>query len=203
MDRAAHRLGLCMSLRTHACPHQPRRYFSQSPSRCSAGAKITMPQMRQPAQKSMRVLAQEAARGDGANVLPNDMGLLDGECDLTFLASCGGERSTYMLIYGTGTFIMPVGKNKPSLIQLPRERLNLEWFRLKRRFLDFGGCVRQQLIIRQNSCTLLMVRCSPCSVLYYKWFITKKPNSRPMLALRNTGPIASALHRQMYTAFAE
>ena len=37
-----------------------------------------MPQMKQPPQKSMRVLAQEATKGGGADYLPNDLGLLQG-----------------------------------------------------------------------------------------------------------------------------
>jgi hypothetical protein len=40
-------------------------------------------------------------------------------------------------------------------------------------------------------------------LIYYKWFITKKPNPRPKLAIFDNGRVAQALHRQLYTAFAE
>ncbi|MCJ1255856.1 hypothetical protein MMC24_003674 [Lignoscripta atroalba] len=74
---------------------------------------------------------------------------------------------------------MPTGSNKPSLFHLPKVRLKLEWHRLKQRVQDLGG------------------------VLYYKYGITNKPNPRPKLSLGNTGRLATALHSQMYTAFAE
>jgi len=75
-----------------------------------------------------------------------------------------------------GTFIMPTGANKPSIFRDPSLRWKLEWHRLKTRFADLS------------------------SVLYYKYGLTKP---RPKIQLRKTAPTAVALHKQMYTAFAD
>ncbi|KAI9819206.1 MAG: hypothetical protein M1827_007362 [Pycnora praestabilis] len=75
-----------------------------------------------------------------------------------------------------GTFIMPSPANRPSYFTAPRDRLKMAWHRIKRQAADL------------------------ISVLIYKR-LTKKP--RPKLNLRKTAPTALALHRQMYTAFAE
>ncbi|SLM38456.1 Mitochondrial inner membrane protein Mba1 [Lasallia pustulata] len=71
---------------------------------------------------------------------------------------------------------MPTGASKPSLFRTPRLRLKLEWHRLKSRVTGLGG------------------------VIYYKYGIIKP---RPKLKLRQIAPSALALHRRMYTAFAE
>ncbi|MCJ1473429.1 hypothetical protein MMC13_002080 [Lambiella insularis] len=73
-----------------------------------------MPQVRQPAQKSMKVAAREAMKGDAA---PIDLGLLP------------------------GTFVMPTGNKLPSILKSTLQRLKLEWHRFKIRVVDFGGWV--------------------------------------------------------------
>ncbi|MCJ1396272.1 hypothetical protein MMC18_009161 [Xylographa bjoerkii] len=71
-----------------------------------------MPRNRPPAQKSMKVAAREAMKGDA---IPNDFGLLP------------------------GTFIMPSRPKRPSMLRSTRLRLQLEWHRLKARVIDLGG----------------------------------------------------------------
>lgn len=71
-----------------------------------------MPQHRPPAQKSMKVAAREAMKGDA---IPNDFGLLP------------------------GTFVMPSRPKRPSMFRSPRLRLQLEWRRLKTRVIDLGS----------------------------------------------------------------
>ncbi|MCJ1386789.1 hypothetical protein MMC17_009916 [Xylographa soralifera] len=73
-----------------------------------------MPQNRPPAQKSMKVAAREAMKGDA---IPSDFGLLP------------------------GTFVMPSRLRRPSIIRSARLRLQLEWHRLKTRVIDFGGVI--------------------------------------------------------------
>ncbi|MCJ1367707.1 hypothetical protein MMC16_006841 [Acarospora aff. strigata] len=75
----------------------------------------------------------------------------------------------------TDTFIMPTGANKPSIFFTPRDRFKMEWRRIKARVVDFG------------------------SLLAFKWI----PKPRLKLRGRQLAPTAVALHRQMYTAFAE
>jgi len=36
------------------------------------------------------------------------------------------------------TFVMPTGANKPSIFSTPRDRLKMEWRRLRSRVVDFG-----------------------------------------------------------------
>ena len=71
---------------------------------------------------------------------------------------------------------MPTGNNLPPLFRLPKQRLKLEWHRLKQRSKDF-------------------VR-----VLSYR---QRAPKPRPKLGIRQVGETALAMHEQMYTAFAE
>ncbi|KAL7265811.1 hypothetical protein RUND412_011662 [Rhizina undulata] len=72
-----------------------------------------------------------------------------------------------------GTFVMPTGRNLPSMFTSPRQRLRLEMHRLKQRFLD----VRDMAVFR--------------------W------QSKMKLKVFEPKAIATALHRDMYTAFAE
>lgn len=72
---------------------------------------------------------------------------------------------------------MPTGRRKPSILIEPRQRLKLEWHRVKTRFEEYKGA------------------------LGYKFLTKRKP--RPKLGLRRVGPTAQAMYRQMYTAFAE
>ncbi|KAL8734418.1 MAG: hypothetical protein Q9181_003221 [Wetmoreana brouardii] len=73
---------------------------------------------------------------------------------------------------------MPTGARKPSIITDPRRRMRLEWHRLKKRVEE----------VRMG--------------YGYKYTLGKtKP--RPKMGLRQLGPTAQALYRQMYTAFAD
>lgn len=76
-----------------------------------------------------------------------------------------------------GTLIMPTGAKKPSFLLETRLRWNLEMRRLRTRFEDFRG------------------------ILTYKFGIKGKPY--PKFARRRIAPTATALHRQMCTAFVE
>ena len=71
---------------------------------------------------------------------------------------------------------MPTGNNLPSLFRLPKQRLKLEWHRIKQRSKDY------------------------LRVLMYRH---RAPKPRPALGIRKIGPMAQAMHNQMYTAFAE
>ncbi|KAL9042391.1 MAG: hypothetical protein Q9180_000639 [Flavoplaca navasiana] len=76
-----------------------------------------------------------------------------------------------------GTFIMPTGRRKPSIFSEPRRRWQLELYRARQRFIE----------LRMG--------------WSYKYLTKQKP--RPKMGLRRVGPIAQALYRQMYTAFAD
>ncbi|KAF8849708.1 hypothetical protein BDZ45DRAFT_634016 [Acephala macrosclerotiorum] len=81
-----------------------------------------------------------------------------------------------------GTFITPRGENAPSLFQTPRSFLKLHYHRIKYRLRD-----RFSLIVLKFS--------SPKEKGFLK---------RSLKILRSTlKPTAVALHRQMYTSFAE
>ncbi|MCJ1359163.1 MAG: hypothetical protein MMC33_009163 [Icmadophila ericetorum] len=138
-------------LRFSRPPLRPRSQYRSYANSIKPGVMNSVPKLREPPTKSMRVLIKEAAEADQ---IPNDMGLTP------------------------DTIVMPAWSKRPSLFSSPGDRYKLEWRRLKQRVLDFGG------------------------LLYYKFGIAKKSN-RPKLALRNTGRIATALHIQMYTAFAD
>jgi protein MBA1 len=80
------------------------------------------------------------------------------------------------LINYSETFIAPSGANRPSLFSTPRDLFKLQLQRLKRKSSD-----------------VLMMG------IY--WFTHRKAGLK--LRFRQTAPTAVALHRQMYTAFAE
>ncbi|KAI4259500.1 MAG: hypothetical protein LQ352_000687 [Teloschistes flavicans] len=73
---------------------------------------------------------------------------------------------------------MPTGSKKPSMFTDFRRRMKLEWFRMKKRIEE------KQMVYG------------------YKFSLTEK-KPRPKMGLRRVGPIAQALYRQMYTAFAD
>ncbi|KAA8914808.1 hypothetical protein FN846DRAFT_236583 [Sphaerosporella brunnea] len=126
------------------------RPIARSPQLCNVRFKGSrgppQPIIQMPAvkpQQSHRIAIQELGE------LPSDMGLLP------------------------DTFIMPTGKNLPSLIKSPTLRLQLESRRLEQRILDW----RDKLIFRFMSKTKLQL------------FEPKK--------------VAVSLHHDMYTAFAQ
>ena len=125
---------------SQTCLATSPRWFSKTSKSGKAGASSSMPQMRQPPQKSMRVLAQEAAKGGGADYLPNDLGLLEGR---GFFAP--QPELSENLFLNLGTFVMPSRDRRPPFVRLPRERVKLEWFRFKKRCLDLGGWVRHSV----------------------------------------------------------
>ncbi|KAI9740109.1 MAG: hypothetical protein M1818_004860 [Claussenomyces sp. TS43310] len=73
------------------------------------------------------------------------------------------------------TFINPTGANRPNIFKQPRQLAKLQWFRIKRKAMDLF------------------------SIAVYRWSHRKIIKVR----FRQTGPTAVALHRRMYTAFAE
>ncbi|KAF2834263.1 hypothetical protein M501DRAFT_990436 [Patellaria atrata CBS 101060] len=75
------------------------------------------------------------------------------------------------------TFIMPTGKNKPSIFQNPTERYHLELQRVKTRFVD------------------------KFSQFYYK-FVLRRSKPRPSLQNWSLRRITLDLQSQMYLAFA-
>ena len=85
--------------------------------------------------------SMRASRKEGIKVtnLPQDLGLMDGEYELTTLRGMPSILHCKKLTTFVGTFIMPSGKNKPLLAREPRLRLRLELFRLKKRVMDFLG----------------------------------------------------------------
>lgn len=90
------------------------RSFSQTP--ITQRGMPGMPQnvsIRQPPQPSMKTKGREMSKAD----LPQDLGLLP------------------------GTFVRPLWRDLPSIFQLPRERLQMEWLWLKSWAQNFIGCV--------------------------------------------------------------
>jgi len=101
---------LCYYL--HPLAHLPHvRCLSRSAVSLAGGMKA-VPQNRPSAQKSIKVAAREAMKGDA---IPNDFGLVP------------------------GTFIMPSRPKRPSIFKSTRLRMQLEWHRLKTRVTDLGG----------------------------------------------------------------
>ncbi|KAI4195697.1 MAG: hypothetical protein LQ350_007054 [Teloschistes chrysophthalmus] len=73
---------------------------------------------------------------------------------------------------------MPTGSKKPSIFTDFRKRMRLEWHRIQKR-------------IEEKKMTY-----------GYKFSLTEK-RPRPKMGLRRIGPIAQALYRQMYNAYAD
>lgn len=71
---------------------------------------------------------------------------------------------------------MPSGPRKPSLFRTPKLRMRLEWYRLKKKWRAFMGCI------------------------VYKYLIKSRP--WPKLRRRTIPPEARKLYEKMYTAFA-
>ena len=95
------------------------------------GSLGSVPDIRAPPTKSMRVLIKEATE---SSLIPNEMGLAPGWCLQLSFDCIQGLRTL-------GTIVMPAWNNRPSLFSSPRDRLKLEWRRLQQRVLDFGGWV--------------------------------------------------------------
>jgi len=89
-----------------------------------------------------------------------------------------GEMDSMPLDLGIlpGTFITPSGANRPSLFNDPRKAIKFQWIRLKRKMQD------------------------AFVLLVYRWMNHK---TQVRLRSRQIAPTAVALHKQMYTAFAE
>lgn len=66
---------------------------------------------KQPAQPSMKTRGKEMSKSE----MPQDLGLLP------------------------GTFVRPLWRDMPSVFQLPRERMQLEWLWIKQAFQNFLG----------------------------------------------------------------
>ena len=88
------------------------RYFSQT-SISQKGMRGVPQNMtpKQPAQPSMKTRGNQMSRAE----MPQDLGLLP------------------------GTFIRPLWRDMPSIFQLPRERLQLEWLWIKQGVQNFFG----------------------------------------------------------------
>jgi protein MBA1 len=98
----------------------------------------------------------------------------------------GLRRYITQLTTTIDTFIMPTGRNLPSLFTDTKFRLQLEWIRAKRRFQDYLS-----------------------SIIAYRWQIYRgmaknipKPK-KPTINMRTIVPVAKKLHVQMYTAYAK
>lgn len=89
---------------------------------------------------------------------------------------------------------MPTGAKKPSILRKPKERLGLEWHRIKVRFRDIIGSIAELFVCKQGQELTLFL-----SLISYK-FVTKP---RLQLHRRKIIPEAMKLHSQMYTAFAK
>ena len=66
---------------------------------------------KQPAQPSMKTRGKEMSKSE----MPQELGLLP------------------------GTFVRPLWRDMPSVFQLPRERMQLEWLWIKQAFQNFLG----------------------------------------------------------------
>ncbi|CUS14490.1 unnamed protein product [Tuber aestivum] len=89
------------------------------------------------------------------------------------------------------TFIMPTGKNLPSLFTFPRERLYLERRRIKQRLID----LREYLPTYPPTFPNTNPHPLPSKLVFR--FTTKHP-----LRSSQTRKFGEALHKNMYTAFA-
>lgn len=76
-----------------------------------------------------------------------------------------------------GTFVMPSGLIKPSLLRTPNLRMRLEWYRLKKKWRALQGCIT------------------------YKFLLKSRP--WPKLRRGTIAPEAKRLYETMYTAFAD
>ncbi|ODM18417.1 hypothetical protein SI65_06288 [Aspergillus cristatus] len=124
------------------------RSFSRSSiaERAMRGMPQTM-SVKQPAQPSMKTRGKEMSKSE----MPQDLGLLP------------------------GTFVRPLWRDMPSIFQLPRERMQLEWLWIKQAFQNFLGILA-----------------------YSKWLNKGLP-----LRLRERRQVACELYERMYTAYAE
>jgi mitochondrial protein MBA1 len=75
--------------------------------------------------------------------------------------------------WGLGTIVMPTGSNKPPIFSRPMDWAKLQYLRAGRRMVDL------------------------IQTFLTKWQLKTK------IHFRKIAPSAVALHRQMYTAFAE
>lgn len=82
--------------------------------------------------------------------IKGDMGLLQGSCPRLH---CISKMHLDMLntLYPPGTFVMPTGPRKPSLLRSPKLRMRLEWYRLKKKYESLGMWVSLQRITHTPS----------------------------------------------------
>ncbi|KAL8792610.1 MAG: hypothetical protein Q9195_004833 [Heterodermia aff. obscurata] len=97
-----------------------------------------------------------------------------------------------------GTLIMPTGMKRPSFFGKPKERLRLEWYRLRARVFDFMRWVTKPIFVDEAYELNL-----PFSLFAYKFTIKPGLRGRPKFQRRKIVSEAVKLHSQMYTAFAE
>lgn len=139
------------------------------------------PQKGQPSQQSIKIQMKQGMKGlKDASKIPDDMGLLPG----TNFGITSQMLQRAQLTLATDTFIMPTGKNLPSLFREPRFRFQIEWRRVKRRFQDY-----------------LSAFIAFKTQIYSSIPRGKRP-ARPKINLFTIKPAAIKLHKQMYTAYA-
>jgi hypothetical protein len=102
------------------------------------------------------------------------------------------------LTHSLGTFIMPTGAAKPSILRQPRLRWKLEVCRLKARFENLRGYL-DPLVPKTEISTAYSDTVS--RIIMYKFFVAGRPY--PKIARRKALATAIALHKRMYTALAE
>lgn len=153
--------------------HQGARLFSTS-TNLWRGQVSRGSHLVHPREKAQKSM-QVLLKQDNGSSIPKDIGILEGR-----MQSIDYLTVLYhpCLRLNLGTFIMPTGSKKPSMFTDFRRRMKLEWFRMKKRIEE------KQMVYG------------------YKFSLTEK-KPRPKMGLRRVGPIAQALYRQMYTAFAE
>lgn len=149
-----------------------------------------MPHVRQPAQKSMKVAAREAMKGDA---VPNDFGLLPGKrqpwAPTPFFLTTRRNVHHARPRQDAGNLQGSSTEDEAGMAPLQDPRGGFR-----------GVSESTKAWPKPNP---LLIPSFHVRVIYYKWGIATKPNPRPKLALGNTGRLAQALYTQMYTALAE
>ncbi|KAE9989103.1 hypothetical protein EG328_000034 [Venturia inaequalis] len=152
--------------RAPVCVHEARRSFAvhhrKQASKAGVGEKAAVQQPKgQNIQQSVKQQLKQSMRSQkDASKIPDDMGLLP------------------------DTFIMPTGKNLPSIFSEPKFRLQLAWKRTKRRFQD------------------LLSAYLAYKLQVYRGVPYRDRPDRPSINILTIKPAALRLHKQMYTAYA-